>query len=66
MKDMDDFRIRSRSLMCELDATTNRMMAMVSAGRTTGEEWSQAVEAQQVAFKCWITFVHEGSLLPSL
>lgn len=61
MNDIDDFRIHSHELLLELDAATCRMMMLVSAGRTSGPEWAEAVREQHECFERWIIFVNQDN-----
>lgn len=60
MINIDDFRFKSHHLLLELDAATNQMMMLVSAGKVTGDSWIEAVERQKQAYEAWAAFLYES------
>ncbi|WP_137808213.1 MULTISPECIES: hypothetical protein [unclassified Pseudomonas] len=60
MINIDDFRFKSHHLLVGLDAATNQEMMLVSAGRVTGDPWSEAVKRQKQAFEAWTAFLYES------
>lgn len=61
---IDEFRFQSHKLLVELDATTTKMMLLVSSRKVVGPEWSEAIKDQKSAFDDWMSFLN--SQTPSL
>ena len=65
MSCIDDFRFESHKLLVELDATTTKMMLLVSSKKVTCPEWDEAVKDQKAAFHDWITFLNSPNTPPT-
>jgi hypothetical protein len=58
MSSMDDFRFKSHQLLIELDATTTKMMMLVSSKEVTGINWDAAALRHYNAFQAWNLFLN--------
>lgn len=61
MSSQDDFRFKAHELLLELDASTTKMMMMVSAKEVVGDYWNAATKRHHIAFQAWNTFLTSDS-----
>lgn len=55
---IDDFRLRSHQLLIELDASTTKMMMLVSSREVRGVNWEAATLRHRQAFEAWESFLN--------
>lgn len=58
MTSFEEFRIKSRELLTELDAATTGMMELVSSRHNSGSEWDVATRRHQEAYQHWNEFLN--------
>ncbi|WP_434604261.1 MULTISPECIES: hypothetical protein [unclassified Pseudomonas] len=53
MSTNDDFRFRAHRHLLDVDAATNHLMMLVTAGEVSGVRWAEAAARHQLACDAW-------------
>ena len=57
MSYQEEFRFNAHELLIELDASTTKMMMLVSAKEVAGDYWNEATQRHDKAFQAWHAFL---------
>lgn len=57
MSSQEEFRFSAYELLIELDASTTKMMMLLSAKEVDGEYWDEATQRHDTAFQAWHAFL---------